>query len=95
VDGEFADVAYKRHELVVELDSRLHLDPQARWRDMGRDNRSAMRSERTLRYGWLDVTTRPCEVAAQVLTALRLQGEPVDARPCGPGCPVTRKRPPS
>ncbi len=88
VDGEFTDVAYERHGVVVELDGRLHLDPRQRWRDMGRDNRAALRSERSLRYGWTDVASHPCQVAAQVLVALRLSGVPDDASPCGADCPV-------
>ena len=93
VDGEFTDVAYQQYGVVVELDGRLHLDPKRRWRDMDRDNRAAMRSERTLRFGWVDVTGRPCKVAAQVLSAQRLSGAPDDARPCGQACPVRPQRP--
>ncbi len=88
VDGEFTDVAYVDHGIVVELDGRLHLEPKRRWRDMDRDNRAALRSERSLRYGWTDVVTRPCQVAVQVLAAQRLSGAPDKAHPCGPDCPV-------
>lgn len=88
VGSEFTDVAYVDHGVVVELDGRLHLDPGQRWRDLDRDNRAALRAETTLRYGWTDVTVRPCAVAAQVLIAQRRSGHPDDARPCRPGCPV-------
>lgn len=87
VDDEFTDVAYEG--LVVELDGRFHLDPVRRRRDMDRDNRATLRAEATLRYGWLDVTSRPCEVAAQVLAVQRRGGRPDQAAPCGPSCPVT------
>ena len=56
VDNEFTDVSYDGFGLVVELDGRLHLVPRQRWRDLDRDNRATLRSESTLRYGWLDVT---------------------------------------
>ena len=87
VDGEFTDVAYEG--LVVELDGRFHLDPVRRRRDMDRDNRATLRAEATLRYGWIDVTSRPCDVAAQVLAVQRRAGRPDGAAPCGPDCPVT------
>ncbi|WP_427889729.1 hypothetical protein ACQHIV_40250 [Kribbella sp. GL6] len=65
VDGTFTDVSYVG--LNVELDGRLHLVPQQRWRDLERDNRATLRAEATLRYGWFDVTNRPCDAAVQVL----------------------------
>jgi very-short-patch-repair endonuclease len=88
IDGVFTDVAYEEYGVVVELDGRLHLDPGRRWRDMDRDNRAALRAETTLRYGWLDVTSRPCQVAAQVVTAQRRSGRADTAWQCGPQCPV-------
>ncbi|TDO62439.1 hypothetical protein EV651_10653 [Kribbella sp. VKM Ac-2571] len=89
VDGEFTDVAYLRYELVVELDGRFHFAPDRRWRDLDRDNRAALRSETTLRYGWLDITSRPCAAAAQVLQVMRRQAPTLSARTCSrPFCPV-------
>lgn len=88
VDGEFTDVAYVRFDLVVELDGRFHLEPRRRWRDLERDNRAALRSEITLRYGWLDITSRPCSTAVQVVQVLRRKDPHLPARPCGPSCPV-------
>jgi hypothetical protein len=82
VDREFTDVAYPGHGLVVELDGRFHLAPQRRWRDLDRDNRAALRAEATLRYGWLDITTRPCEAAVQVLRILRRRTPGLPAHPC-------------
>jgi len=88
VDNEFTDVFYDGFNLVVELDGRLHLVPQQRWRDLDRDNRATLRAEATLRYGWLDVTSRPCEAAVQVLHVLRRAAPVRTAKPCGPACPV-------
>jgi len=88
VDSEFTDVFYAGFELVVELDGRLHLVPRQRWRDLDRDNRATLRAESTLRYGWLDVTGRPCDAAVQVLQVLRRAQPALTARPCGRSCPV-------
>lgn len=88
VDGEYTDVAYEPYELVVELDGRFHFAPRQRWRDLDRDNRAALRSETTLRYGWLDITSRPCAAALQVLQVMRRSDPSLSARPCGPSCPV-------
>jgi very-short-patch-repair endonuclease len=88
VDREYTDVAYEPYGLVVELDGRFHFAPQQRWRDLDRDNRAALRAEVTLRYGWLDVTSRPCAAAVQVLQVMRRKDPSLTAQPCGPGCPV-------
>jgi very-short-patch-repair endonuclease len=93
VGAEFTDVAYERHGVVVELDGRLHLEPTQRWRDMDRDNRATLRTERSLRYGWTDVVSRPCQVAVQVLAALRMSGQAVAAHACGSACPVQGEPP--
>ncbi|MGZ0150563.1 hypothetical protein ACXJJ3_26120 [Kribbella sp. WER1] len=88
VEGEYTDVAYVPYELVVELDGRFHFAPRQRWRDLDRDNRAALRSETTLRYGWLDVTSRPCAAAVQVLRVMRRKAPSLTAHPCSPSCPV-------
>ena len=88
VDSEFTDVFYAGFDLVVELDGRLHLIPHRRWRDLDRDNRATLRSEATLRYGWIDVTGRPCEAAVQVLQVLRRKQPILTARSCSSSCPV-------
>ncbi|NEA32039.1 hypothetical protein [Streptomyces sp. SID13031] len=82
VGREFTDVAYPEYGLVVELDGRLHLAPQHRRRDLDRDNRATLRAEATLRYGWFDITTRPCEAAVQVLQVLRRRMPALPAHPC-------------
>ena len=84
---EYRDVLYEGYATCVELDGQLAHPDETRWRDIGRDNATAAEGGVTLRYGWLAVTTRPCETAAQVDSALRRRGFP-GARPCGPGCAV-------
>ncbi|TDO64132.1 hypothetical protein EV651_105356 [Kribbella sp. VKM Ac-2571] len=92
VDGEFTDVHYTGFGLNVELDGRLHLVPQQRWRDLDRDNRATLRTEATLRYGWFDVTNRACDAAVQVLQVLRRTNPSLDATPCAPRCAVAAFR---
>jgi very-short-patch-repair endonuclease len=88
VGDEFTDVAYPDFGLLVELDGRLHLAPGRRWKDLDRDNRATLRAESTLRYGWLDLTSRPCDAAVQVLQVLRRKAPHLTATRCGPTCPL-------
>jgi hypothetical protein len=81
-------VFYAGFGLIVELDGRLHLVPRQGWRDLDRDNRATLRAEATLRYGWYDVTDRPCEAAVQVLRVLRRTNPSLMATPCSPDCLV-------
>jgi hypothetical protein len=80
----FQDVHYDGFQTTVELDGKLgHADTTGRWRDMARDNAATLRGETTLRYGWADVTSRPCAVAAQVAATLRAAGWRGTIRACG------------
>ena len=81
------DVAYLEYHLVTELDGRLGHEGVGRFRDMARDNRTALRGEMTLRYGYIDVAVDPCAVARQVAAVLRRQGWTGNLVPC-PRCPV-------
>ena len=63
---------------------RFHEDEQ-RGRDQERDNQAAVTGS-TLRYGWNDVTRRPCETARQEADALRHRGWAGNLKPCSPGC---------
>jgi hypothetical protein len=86
VDDEYTDVHYDG--LNVELDGRLHLAPRQQWRDLDRDNRATLRGEATLRYGWFDITSRPCAAAVQVLAGIRRRKPATKARACSPSCPI-------
>lgn len=70
--GTRSDAVWEDHGLVAELDGRL--GHEQAFRDMNRDNRLAMNGLQTLRYGWHDVTYRPCEVAWQLYDALFSRG---------------------
>ena len=84
----YRDVLYDQYALAVELDGRVAHPGDQRWLDIQRDNAAAAGGILTLRYGWYDVTERPCQVAAQVAEVLRLRGYAL-ARGCSPACPVT------
>jgi hypothetical protein len=83
----FRDRLYEKYLTVVELDGRATHTLDKRWDDIRRDNATSAAGIRTLRYGWTDVTERPCHVAAEVALALAQAGF-TGARPCSPGCPV-------
>ena len=82
----YRDNLYPEYGLAVELDGRAAHPAENRWRDMRRDNAGLAEGVVTLRYGYADVTERPCQVAAQVAQALRVRGWPGRPRRCGPGC---------
>jgi very-short-patch-repair endonuclease len=84
----YRDVLYLEYGVVVELDGRAYHPVDERWRDLHRDNAAAADGIITLRYGWADVTRRPCEVAAQVAAVLQRRGWAAKPRRCGPSCPA-------
>ena len=65
---------YDPFSLIVELDGRIGHEGEGRFRDMNRDNRHALRDATTLRYGYFDVSSKPCPVAFQVYLALVKRG---------------------
>jgi hypothetical protein len=85
--NEYRDVLYDAYLTAVELDGELAHIGEARRRDNRRDNAAAADGIFTLRYSWLDVTTSPCQVAAEVVRVLGRRGF-AGARPCSPSCPV-------
>jgi very-short-patch-repair endonuclease len=85
---EFLDVLIEEWRLHIELDGRLGHDRASEiWRDMRRDNASELLGLRHLRYGWADITQRPCAVAIEIAQVLRQQGWPGPFRRC-PRCPT-------
>lgn len=81
----YRDVDYEGFALLVELDGRIGHEGEGRFRDMNRDNRHALRDEVTLRFGYYDVSARPCPVAFQVYLALTKRGYLEPFRRC-PRC---------
>lgn len=75
--------------LLVELDGRLfHDSAAARDADLERDLDAAADGRRSLRLGWGQVFGRPCTTAAKLTHVMRDLGIDVQAKPCGPSCPV-------
>ncbi len=86
--SQYRDQLYEEFGVCVELDGQLAHPAAARWRDIRRDNASAAAGLITLRYGWADVTHRPCEVAAEIGTVLSSRGWTGTPRRCGPACMI-------
>lgn len=86
----FRDRYYARYGgLVVELDGKRYHQETG---DRARDNQAAADGGATLRYGWADVTGRPCETAAQVFRALRQRGYSGTLGRCSPACRALASR---
>jgi len=82
----YLDNLYAEFTLAVELDGLAAHPAEARWDDIHRDNYFASSGIVTLRYNWADVTTRPCQVAAEIAMALRQRGWTGTLRRCR-ACP--------
>lgn len=79
------DAEYLGGLVIVELDGRMGHESWGQFRDMERDNCHTVLGSYTLRYGYRDVRTRPCEMAAQIaelLTRLGWAGQPTRCRRC-------------
>lgn len=80
------DNAYEEQRVLVELDGQLGHVGEGAFRDRSRDNGALLDGWVTLRFGWQDVTQRPCLVASDVARVLRTRGWRGRARSCGPRC---------
>jgi hypothetical protein len=83
---QYQDVKYDPYRVVVELDGQAAHPVADRWNDIGRDNANLAAGLVTLRYGWADVTERPCRTAAEVGAVLHQGGWTGQLRRCGPSC---------
>lgn len=88
----YRDAVYPRFLVVVELDGRAAHPGESRWLDISRDNAAAAEGGVTLRYGWADVTGRPCRTAGEVARVLAQRGWPSTPQPCCPRCPLAVTR---
>lgn len=70
--GAYRDARYDEYGTIVELDGEIHA--RQKLRDSRRDNAALLEGEVTLRYGWPDVTERPCIVAREVAAVLQARG---------------------
>jgi len=88
----YLDNYYEAFRLCVELDGLASHPPEQKWRDADRDSDNLFRKDiQTVRFGLLHVTTRRCQVAANLATLFIRRGwDAVGLRACGPGCAVHR-----
>jgi very-short-patch-repair endonuclease len=84
----FRDIHYRAYRLAVELDGVASHPDEQRWQDKRRDNAAAAEGIFTLRYGWADVTERPCQTAREIATVLAAGGWRGTLRRCGPTCRI-------
>jgi very-short-patch-repair endonuclease len=86
----YLDNLVERYRTCIELDGKAAHPVAERWRDIARDNASAADGIITLRYGWPDVTERPCQTAAQIAAVIGQRGWTGQATPCGQSCRLGR-----
>jgi very-short-patch-repair endonuclease len=86
------DVAYPEYRTTVELDGKVGHVAEHAFRDHRRDNAVVRAGARVLRYGYADVTQRPCVVADEVSEVLRASGWAGYPRRCGTGCRLPQQR---
>jgi very-short-patch-repair endonuclease len=87
--ARYRDAAYLDWGVIAELDGRAAHPAEQAFRDRRRDNGVAVAGGVTLRYGWTEVVTDACGVAAEIAGVLRARGWQGTLRACGPGCGVT------
>jgi very-short-patch-repair endonuclease len=86
----YLDNLVDRYRTCIELDGKAAHPVTERWRDIARDNASAVDGLITLRYGWSHVIERPCQTAAQIAAVLSQRGWTGRPTPCGLSCPLGR-----
>jgi hypothetical protein len=82
----YRDRYYEKHKLIVELDGKQYHPLEHRGHDQDRDNDAAATVGSTLRYGWVDVTSKRCDSARQLHAALTGRGYTGPLKPCSPVC---------
>jgi hypothetical protein len=85
--NEYRDALYGAYRTAVKLDGDATHTLITRRRDVRRDNAAAAAGLVTLRYGWFDISQRPCQVADEVARVLAVRGF-TGAHPCSAACPV-------
>ena len=86
--GAYRDVDYEDYDTVIELDGRVHDEPDQRDDDLDRDLELAVEQRLPLRLGWGQVFKRGCRTAARVARVLQARGWQGDPVPCGPECEI-------
>lgn len=91
--NRYLDNLYGEFGLCVELDGMQAHPEDQRWQDLRRINAITETGLITLRYGWIDVTDRPCETAAQIGAVLINLGWLGTLRRCGSDCRIQQAPP--
>lgn len=87
----YRDIRYRRWRLVIELDGLEAHPERLKWQSRMRDNSVVVTSDdHVLQYGWREVVSEPCAVAADIVQVLWRHGWRGRPVPCGAGCPVER-----
>jgi hypothetical protein len=84
--NRYRDNRYRPWGLVVELDGEVAHPGHTAFRERRRDNRVVVGGDTSLSYGWVEVVTDPCGVAADVAAVLTRLGWTGRLRRCGPDC---------
>jgi hypothetical protein len=82
------DAEYLEWGVVVEIDGAIHLDPRQRALDVRRDRGTVGEGKVTLRITNVEVCAVPCELAVDIVRALRHRGFRGRVHPCRAGCPL-------
>lgn len=83
------DLKDRDRGLGLEIDGDFFHSTRQR-QDRGRDRETAGKGEVTIRAGWVEVVTYPCELAADVASAQQARGWTGQPSACGPGCRLPR-----
>jgi very-short-patch-repair endonuclease len=70
----YLDAYFEEYGVHAEIDGEQHIEVQARWADLKRQNDLWVAGDRILRFPAWIVRTRPAEVAIQVRAALKAAG---------------------
>lgn len=82
----YLDCFFAEFGVRVEVDGLAWHPVESRWREIHQDNRLLGSGIITLRYSWADIVSRPCDVAAEIASALRSRGWVGTPRACSPAC---------
>ncbi len=86
----YRDVVYEEFDTVIELDGRVHEEPELRDQDLERDLDLAVEERAALRLGWGQVVRRSCRTAARIGRLLQRRGWLGAPTACDPECPIGR-----
>lgn len=87
----YRDIRYRRWRLVVELDGLEAHPARLKWQTRMRDNSVVVTSDdQVLQYGWREVVSEPCAIAADIVQVLWRHGWRGRPVACGAGCPIER-----